>query len=252
VPDSLFRFASLGAALAERGLGVQLPLTAAAFDEAARAAAQPRLRALWTEARGALLVGSAGPVFFERFRAAGATSSADPLDAFTRDEVESCCTGVLGPGAFALRFPFVNDGAPLPFQALARAAGAPASGPLGLIVLKEVGPWWAFRALILLPFEVPAAPPRQDLCAGCAAPCVRACPGDAVHVDGFWAESCGTSRRHNPACADQCLARRACPVGASHAYAPEQIAFHMKAVMRLFPERAPSPAPSLDGEQRRF
>lgn len=238
MPDSLFRFASLGAALAERGLGVQLPLTAAAFDQAARGAGQPGLKAVWNEARGALLVGSAGPVFFERFRAAGATSSADPLDSFTRDEVERCCVGVLGRGAFSLRFPFVNEGAPLPFQALARAAGAPAPGPLGLIVLKEIGPWWAFRALILLPFEVPAAPPRQDLCAGCAAPCVRACPGDAVHVGGFSAEACGASRHDNPACADQCLARRVCPVGASHAYAPEQLAFHMKASMRLFPGQA--------------
>lgn len=234
--DSLWRFASLGAALADRGLAVQLPLTSAAFDEVAASANQPPLRALWPEARGGLLVGSGGPRFFERFKAAAVSDDANPLDSFTRRDVEACCTAVLGPGGFALRFPFVErPGAPasLPFQALAKAAGAPAPGPLGLIVLPEFGPWWAFRALVLLPFEVPARAAYADLCAVCDAPCVKACPAGAVTRERFVYEACASSRKTNPDCHDSCLARCACPVAPASAYSREQLAFHMQALTRL-------------------
>jgi len=260
--DSLRRFASLGAALAERGLAVQLPLTSAAFDEVAAAARQPPLRALWTEARGGLLVGSGGTRFFERFKAAAGADDPHPFDAFTRREVESCCTAVLGSGAFALRFPFVERASPearpaeapreepagpgssvaLPFQALAKAAGAPAPGPLGLIVLPEFGPWWAFRALILLPFDVPARGGYPDLCAVCDAPCVKACPAGAVDRERFIYEACASSRKANPACHEGCLARCACPVGIHQAYTRDQLAFHMQALTRLT-RLATRPAP---------
>jgi len=230
--DSLSRFAALGAALAERGLGVQRPLTASSFDELAASVGKPPLRSLWSEARGALLVGSGGTAFFERFQQSSREGE-HPLDAFTREEVEACCLAVLGPGSFFLKFPFTHEEAPLPFQNLARLAGAPKPGPLGLIVLAEWGPWWAFRALILLPFEVPVRPSLLDLCAACSAPCVDACPGDAVSRDGFRFLACAEHRKQDAGCADRCRARRACPTAAHHAYSPAQAAFHMLALTRL-------------------
>src|SRR5690606_40292919 len=57
----------------------------------------------------------------------------------------------------AIRFPFWNEPNPLPFQAIARAAGL-APSLLGLDLHPRYGPWIAYRALVLTDREIPETP----------------------------------------------------------------------------------------------
>jgi epoxyqueuosine reductase QueG len=242
-------------ALDGRGLNVCLPLDAAAFDAAcAPVAPSLRLETLLPGARGALVVGSAGRAFFEAFaraRAAGdaangtrsvADAAPDPLDRYTRAVVEETVRDALAPLGIehALRFPFVGEargGSPIPFQRLGRAAGLGAPGPLGLQIHPVYGPWWAYRALVVVDAELATAAPVGDGCAGCDAPCVAACPAAAVQRAGFVVPACHARRLVAEACHLSCAARIACVRGPEHRYADEQLAFHMAASM---PRRPPS------------
>jgi epoxyqueuosine reductase QueG len=203
-----------------------------------------RLAALLAGARSAVVVGSGGGAFFDRF-AASAPEARDgaphPLDRYTRRVVEAAAAAALAPRgvAYALYYPF--DGAlPLiPFQRLGRAAGLGGPGPLGLQIHPVYGPWWAYRALVVVDRAFPAAPPPGDGCAGCDAPCVAACPAGAVARAGFAVAACHARRLTAEPCRLSCAARIACVRGPEHRYRDEELAFHMAASM---PKRAPSRA----------
>jgi hypothetical protein len=194
-------------------------------------------------ARGALVVGSGGPLFFERFareapeRGDGAPNA---LDRYTRRIATEVARGVLGGHdlGHALYFPFMGSTPALPFQRLGRAAGIGPSSPLGVQVHPVYGPWWAYRALIVVDVALSAAVPLGDACAGCPAPCVDACPGRAVRTTGFVIPACHAHRLIAPPCQLSCAARIACVRGPEHRYSDAQLAFHMRASM---PRRAPGP-----------
>jgi hypothetical protein len=198
-----------------------------------------RLEGLLLEARAALIVGSGGPAFFDRF-AREATERLDgqpnPLDRFTRAVVERAARAALEPlgVAYAVRFPFLAGAGPhIPFQRLGRAAGLGPPGPLGLQIHPTYGPWWAYRALVAVDTPLPAIAPPGDACAGCPAPCVAACPADAVQLSGFVIPSCHARRRAAEPCRRSCAARIACVRGPEHRYTVEELAFHMDASMPL-------------------
>ena len=211
--------------LATEALHIVLPLSAAAFDEVVGAGA-PRAGELVDGAAGVVLIGDGGPRFFARFRdAAPYASGVDhPLDDFTRACVTSAVTDVLAPLElpFQVMFPFGGSGrgGALPFQRLGRAAGLPEPGPLGLQIHPEFGPWWAYRALVIVPAALDAEPSLLPWCPPCERPCVRGCAIHRAVDDGMPAQT---------VCGDDCGARARCPVGREHAYPPDQIAFHLRA-----------------------
>src|SRR5205085_9114313 len=135
----------------------------------------------------AVVVGDGGGDFFARFRARADGGGAHPLDHYTERVVRAAASRALaGSGiAHAVLFPFATASPPLPIQRIGLAAGLPPPGPLGLQVHPEYGPWWAYRALVLLGCEVDEEPPLPAPCLGCPAPCVAACPGQAVRPTGF-------------------------------------------------------------------
>jgi len=238
--------AALRSALAARGFNLLLPLSEAAFDGAcAPVAPALRLRALLGEAAppageaaSAIIVGSGGRAMFERFRVAPEAMDGvgNPLDRFTGSAVGAAAEETLGAAGVAHRiyFPFTNSVPALPFQRLGRAAGIGPPGPLGLQIHPELGPWWAYRALIALAgdwSDVAPATPLGDACAGCPAPCVPACPAGAVRLTGFSVPECHARRRTAPACHLSCDARIRCVRGIEHRYTDEQLAFHMAASM---------------------
>ena len=237
---------ALGAALGARGLDVLMPLSEEAFDGAcAPVAPALRLRGLLGEGApgagdpvGAIIVASGGRALFQRFRAApeAADGARNPLDRFTRAAVDAAAVETLGAAGVAYRtyFPFTESVPALPFQRLGRAAGLGGPGPLGLQIHPELGPWWAYRALIALAgdwSDVVPATRLGDGCAGCPAPCVAACPAGAVRLTGFSVADCHARRRTAPACHLSCDARLRCIRGVEHRYAEEQLAFHMAASM---------------------
>ena len=180
-----------------------------------------------------LVIGDGGREFFAAFsraRAARGAEPPDPLDRHTATVVPAALRAVLGAQPpLAVRYPFDGADPVLPMQAIGQAAGLPAPGPLGVQIHPQFGPWWAYRALALLPFALADLPGLPDACAGCPAPCQSACPGRAVLPSGFAIVSCAQHRLQDPGCQLACVARRACIVAPEQSYSDEQLAFHMAA-----------------------
>jgi ferredoxin len=242
--------AGLFRGLDDLGLNVRFSVGPVELD-AACASQGFRLEDLLAGGRGALVIGSGGPAFFDRFDRGGRDAPErhdgrpDPLDRYTRRVVEEIARACLGGGArYALAFPFMAGGAGaidrgagpavrvIPFQRLGRAAGLGGPSPLGLQIHPFYGPWWAYRALLVIDRELPPSPAIGDGCAGCHAPCVAACPAGAVRRDGFDVPACHRRRLAtlptNP-CRLSCAARVACVRGPEHRYRDEELAFHMAA-----------------------
>jgi epoxyqueuosine reductase QueG len=184
------------------------------------------------------VVGGGGRRFFEGFSAASeaADGQRHPLDRYTARVVRAAVAGALAGGhlRYAVAHPFDADPV-IPFQRLGRAAGLGGPGPLALQIHPVFGPWWAYRALIVLDGPLPPADAPGDACAGCPAPCVAACPARAVSRDGFDVLACHAHRTAAPECQLSCAARLACIRGPEHRYSDQQLAFHMRASM---PRRA--------------
>jgi ferredoxin len=196
-------------------------------------------------AAGALIVGSGGSAFFDRFDSGpeAVDGAPNPLDRYTERVVTRAARDALAPRASAhsVHFPF-GLRPRIPFQRLGRAAGLGGPGPLGLQIHPTFGPWWAYRALIVVDQPLPLAAPPGDGCAGCDAPCVAACPAGAVARGGFQIIACHARRLVAEPCLLSCAARIACVRGPEHRYRDEELAFHMRASMPSSPTGSP-PAP---------
>ena len=220
-----------------------MPIAAAAFDAACAPVSTLTLGGLLPGARAAVIVGSGGPPFFDLF-AAGSAEASDgaphPLDRYTRRVAGAAAAAALAPlaAAHAVYYPFDGAEPLIPFQRLGRAAGLGGPGPLALQIHPVFGPWWAYRALVVVDRELPEQPPIGDGCAGCDAPCVAACPAHAVARAGFAVAACHARRLTAEPCRLSCAARIACVRGPSHRYTDAQLAFHMAASM---PRSSPKP-----------
>lgn len=183
------------------------------------------------EARFAILVGNAGSAMFDRF-----ARERDP----SRDRLDDWCAPILdalgrGLGA-TVHFPF--DHPPLPFSRWGRRARAGHASPLGLNVHAEFGLWNAYRALLAFPdaLDLPERPEEPSPCAACPDhPCLSACPVAAFDGKAYDVAACAAhiALPEGRDCLERgCRARRACPVGRDHVYAPSQAQFHMSAFLR--------------------
>ena len=183
-------------------------------------------------ARFVILIGNAGPAMFHRF-AAERDPATDTMDGWTRDVVSLLARDL---DAHAV-YPF-DMNPPWPFLTWARRGGAGHVSPLGLNIHPTYGLWHAYRAALLFPveFDIPVQRPGLHPCDSCATkPCLYACPVNAFDGNSYDVPGCvahiATEAGQN--CMTRgCLARHACPVGQSHAYAPAQAAFHMRAFLK--------------------
>jgi len=215
------------AALADAGLNLTGTLPIAEYDALvppAWCSAQ-----LAPGARGALVVGNAGRVLWQRFVAAPERAlPTDPVDVYTRRALAQAARTSDGPAAIGF-YADRRDGVYLPLVALAHRAGFGSPGRVGVLIHPVFGPWIAIRAVILLPETVPFREPEDFApCDGCPAPCASACHGGVVGAHGVDHAACYQVRLTLPACATACDARRACVVGPEHAYSAEQIAHHSR------------------------
>jgi len=222
--------------LRREGLNVVTPIDAAAFDAACAPVSKLTLGGLLAGARAAAVVGSGGPAFFDAFAAGSPEASdgaRDPFDRYTKRVAEAAAAAALASRgvAHAIYFPFDWAEPRIPFQRLGRAAGLGGPGPLGLQIHPGYGPWWAYRALVVVDCDLPSAPPIGDGCAGCDAPCVNACPAAAVARAGFSVAACHARRLAAEPCRLSCAARIACVRGPEHRYSDAELAFHMAASM---------------------
>ena len=180
-----------------------------------------------------VLVGVVGHSAWDAFRGSDESRAAsNPLDRWSRRVVTALAAEL---GAAPL-FPF--GGPPfLPFLRWARRAEAVHPSPIGPLIHPDYGLWHAYRGALAFAeaMTLPAADERPRPCDTCAdKPCLSTCPVDAFGADGYDVPAC---IGHIGAAAGReclhrgCLARRACPVGVAYRYAPEQMAFHMRAFL---------------------
>jgi hypothetical protein len=158
---------------------------------------------------------------------------ADPLDRWSRRLIESLA-GELGAKAL---FPF--GGPPfLPFQRWARRAEPVHSSPIGLLIHPYYGLWHSYRGALGLSEELAVAEPAlaPSPCETCSGRwCLKTCPVGAFSEAGYDVAACAGHLRSaagGDCMAEGCRARRACPIGAEHAYGPEQSSFLTRAFLR--------------------
>ncbi len=220
----MLALAPIVSAIEQRGLVAR---GAFALDEADRRAGLFGVEAI-------VLVGAAGARGFSAFADSPEARDrlAHPLDRWSRRVIGALATAL---GARAL-YPF--DGPPYPpFQRWAMRAEPVHVSPLGLLIHPDYGLWHSYRGALAFvePIAVPVIARRASPCEACSArPCLSACPVGAFAEDGYDVAACAAHLRKaaGRACMDGgCLARRACPVGASQAHRPAQASFHMRAFL---------------------
>ena len=166
---------------------------------------------------------------------------ANPLDRWSKRVIDTLAHELEG------RAFYPSDGPPWwPFQRWARRALTLHVSPLGVLIDPAFGLWHSYRGALALPHEValPALISWPSPCGSCESkPCLNTCPVDAVQppppelqpgADGlqpgkYEVDTCRSYVRTMQVCRAGCLARRACPVGAEHAYTPAQADFYIRA-----------------------
>ena len=114
------------------------------------------------------------------------------------------------------------------FRALGFAAGLGWRSHMGMLLHPRYGLWISLRAALLLREELPVngALSGNGPCPDCSKPCISACPGQAVHAQGWQPGLCASFHLHSPTCSTRCHSRVSCPEGAGHAYGTLQHHYH--------------------------
>jgi methylmalonic aciduria homocystinuria type C protein len=145
------------------------------------------------------------PIFLAARRADRAlTESSDPIDRYT----EQICAQLAGARCWFVHRAY--DGAFLPFQRIAVAAGFGTLAPSRLLVHPTYGPWFGLRAIVLVagdPITRLLAPAPCDCADRCGAAFDRA--RDAQESWRAWL-----------------AVRDACCVGREHRYDDDQLEYH--------------------------
>jgi len=173
------------------------------------------------------LIGPAHPDFWDIASTSPefADGTPDPLDRWSAHILDKIAADT---GARAL-YPF--GGPPWhPFIAWAKRTGRIHTSPVTLLVHDTYGLFASFRGALALPKPlIDTVPARGTPCETCAGqPCRTACPVDALSPGGYDVALCHAhlDTSAGSTCLQGCLARRACPVGASYRTGA-QSAYHM-------------------------
>ncbi len=177
-----------------------------------------------------LLIGHGGNRMWDALNEHG-MAGANPVDEYSaacavrfgRESLDDCRYRILYPGDI-----------PIPLQQLGSLAGWHHASPLGIGVSESWGPWFGYRAALLVQPELPVMTdlpmqsPKQSPCEQCVnKPCISVCPAGALSVHGppDIGACVGHRLGQDSTCALQCLARLVCPVGERHRYCDEQVRY---------------------------
>jgi hypothetical protein len=185
--------------------------------------------------RTIVLAGMAGRDGWSAFAASPEASDEldDPLDRWSRRVIEALARDL---GAKAL-FPF--GGPPFwPFQQWARRAEPVHPSPIGILIHPRYGLWHSYRGALGFreAFDIPELTVVPSPCESCSGRwCLKTCPVGAFSGADYDVTACVghlQSAAGGDCMGGGCRARRACPVGAEHAYGIEQANFIMRAFLR--------------------
>lgn len=189
-----------------------------------------------TPARSVILLGNVGGSIWQPFsrwrQLPENVDCLDPLDDWSKAIIQPIAAA-LGATAY-----FPSDPPWQPFQRWAVQAEGLKASPLGILIHPEYGVWHGYRGALGFADAIEVGEPAvaaSHPCDRCVErPCMTACPVDAVTSGGFGVADCRSYLRMDAGqagcMASGCLARNACPVGASYRYSPVQLAFHMAAL----------------------
>lgn len=178
--------------------------------------------------RRLVLLGNGGSGFWSSLEAFGFHTD-DPVDHYARHLTRRLLHEFLDDPPSLLLYP---GGAAAPsLTRLGELAGWGSPSPVFVGIHPDYGPWFAYRAAFLVDLDLPVddVAPRPHPCDACLdKPCLSACPVGAARWPGpSDIDACARSRIEDGSpCADRCLARLACPVGAEHRYSLAQIRYH--------------------------
>jgi hypothetical protein len=185
--------------------------------------------------RTIVLAGMAGRDGWSAFAASPEASDGfgDPLERWSRRLIEGLAREL---GAKAL-FPF--DGPPFwPFQQWARRAEPVHPSPIGILIHPRYGLWHSYRGALGFreAFDIPELKDGASPCDSCTGRwCLKTCPVGAFSGAGYDVAACVghlQSAAGGDCMSGGCRARRACPVGAEHAYGLEQANFIIRAFLK--------------------
>lgn len=212
--------------------GLNLWGTASVRDFDACQARERRITARVPGGRSVVVVASGGRSFWERMVGTGHSylvpaPGFHPIDERTRELVESERDRLAARGHRAeLLYPFERS--PIDFVALGELAGLGVRSPVvPLLLHPEYGPWISFRAALVLEEPLPVSGPLDEFepCSECAAPCLCACPAEAVARAGEKNDAHCAEHRSAGGCQHGCDVRGACVYGRAHRYGKEERAF---------------------------
>jgi len=169
-----------------------------------------------------ILIGHAGRRLWECVQASGITGS-DPIDDYSMQTVSRWFAQELPDRRFRILFPGERV---IGLQTLGKLAGWHQPSPIMVGVDVEWGSWYAYRAVVVADtdFAPSSVLEGRSPCPTCAAPCITACPANALDQGRFDLDACSHYRlRPDSPCAHGCLARQACPAGSAHRYDEAQI-----------------------------
>ena len=185
-------------------------------------------------ARSLVMLGNMGPEMWQAFQAAPESGDGQPdsLDRWSRRVIGRLAEGLGAAGLYPFGGPPYH-----PFVAWAKRAGPVAESPLGILIHPDYGLWHAYRGALAFaePLDLSPQAPVPRPCDTCdEQPCLSACPVAAFGAGGYDVPAC-VGHIQAPEGADclglGCRARRACPVGTSWHYRPDQARFHMDAFL---------------------
>jgi len=227
-PSSLCR--QIGTALASSGIRVR-----GAVDFGA---GEGPLLADGSHAASVILLGNVGGSIWPAFAHwKSSYNGPDPLDTWSKAIIRPLAEN-LGGTAY-----FPSDPPWQPFQQWAMRAEGLRSSPLGILIHPEYGLWHGYRGAIGFSSIIgnhvqPDVAGQGHACDSCKAkPCLTTCPVSAISVDPrhFAVAACrshlATPMGQGACMISGCLARNACPVGETYRYPPEQLKFHMQALI---------------------
>ena len=150
----------------------------------------------------------------------------DPLDRWSKRVIGALAARHGGDAVFP------SDGPPYPpFFRWALASGEVFVSPVQMLVHRRMGLWTSFRGALRLPGMLELPEPGGTPCANCPAPCVTACPVQALTPQGYDTAACHAwlDLPTGANCLSAgCLARRSCPLSESYGRLAEQSAWHMR------------------------
>lgn len=173
-----------------------------------------------------VLIGHSGNTMWQRLhKHKEGVRGQDPVDEFSISYTKMFIEKYLDGCEYIVLYP---GELPIPLQQLGTIAGWHHRSPLGLGINSAYGPWFGYRAAMLVRAKLPVMVDRlgESPCEQCAdKPCISACPVNALSDSKFPNISICVDYRlqEQSPCELQCLARLACPVGKEFRYCEEQL-----------------------------